>query len=75
MTNDADVMVVVQTLAEFEALKGQLAEYGFERTRVAHRLRHMGGGLLDVLPYSESIAPGRHVEDQVDVELQPVAQR
>ncbi len=67
MTNDADVMVVVQTLAEFEALKGQLANYGFERTRVVHRLRHTSGGLLDILPYSESLAPGDRL--QLDVDL------
>jgi len=57
MTNDADVMVVVQTLADFDALKDQLAPYGFERTRVVHRLRHRGDGFVDLLPYSESIAP------------------
>lgn len=57
MTNDADLMVVVETLADFETLKDNLAAYGFERTNVPHRLRHTTGGLLDVLPYSESIAP------------------
>ncbi len=62
MTNDADVMVVVQTLAEFDALKDQLALYGFERTRVVHRLRHRGGGFVDILPYSESIAPGERLQ-------------
>ena len=62
MTNDADVMVVVQTLAEFDALKDQLVPYGFERTRVAHRLRHRGGGSVDILPYSESIAPGDRLQ-------------
>ena len=67
MTNDADVMVVVQTLAEFDALKDQLSAYGFERTRLAHRLRHTRGGLLDILPYSESIAPGDRL--QLDVDL------
>jgi predicted nucleotidyltransferase len=67
MTNDADVMVVVQTLAEFDVLKDQLARYGFERTRLVHRLRHTGGGLLDILPYSESIAPGDRL--QLDVDL------
>ena len=57
MTNDADVVVVVQTMADLETLKDRLAAYGFERTRVPHRLRHTTGGLLDMLPYSESIAP------------------
>ena len=64
MTNDADVMVIVQTLADFEALKDNLAAYGFERTRVPHRLRHTTGGLLDILPYSESIAPNGRLELQ-----------
>jgi predicted nucleotidyltransferase len=66
MTNDADVMVIVQTLAEFETLKDQLAGYRFERTRLAHRLRHTSGGLLDILPYSESIAPGDRLQLDVD---------
>lgn len=64
MTNDADLMVVVQTLADFETLKDNLVEYGFQRTRVPHRLRHTTGGLLDVLPYSESIAPDGRLELQ-----------
>jgi predicted nucleotidyltransferase len=64
LTNDADVMVIVQTLADFETLKDQLAAYGFERTRVPHRLRHTTGGLLDILPYSESIAPEGRLELQ-----------
>jgi hypothetical protein len=64
MTNDADVMVAVQTLADFETLKEKLAGYGFERTRVPYRLRHTTGGLLDILPYSESIAPDGRLELQ-----------
>ena len=64
MTNDADVMVVVQTFADFETLKDKLAAHGFERTRVPHRLRHTTGGLLDILPYSESIAPDGRLELQ-----------
>lgn len=67
MTNDADALVVVQTLGEFDALKDELALYGFERTRVIHRMRHSSGGLLDILPYSESIAPGGRLQFDVDV--------
>lgn len=65
MTNDADVMVVVQSLGEFEALKDRLAAYGFTRTPVLHRLQHTTGGLLDILPYSAGLArDGRlHFED------------
>jgi predicted nucleotidyltransferase len=57
MTNDADVTVVVESLADFDTLKDRLAEYGFTRTRLPHRLQHRGGGLLDILPFSEAIAP------------------
>jgi predicted nucleotidyltransferase len=64
MTNDADITVVVQTLADFEMLKDKLAAYGFDRMRVPHRLRHKTGGLLDILPYSESIAPNGRLELQ-----------
>jgi predicted nucleotidyltransferase len=64
MTNDADVMVIVQTLADFETLKDNLVAYGFERTGVPHRLTHATGGLLDLLPYSESIAPDGRLELQ-----------
>jgi predicted nucleotidyltransferase len=57
MTNDADVAVVVQGLADFETLKDQLADFGFTRARLPHRLQHYSGGFVDLLPFSESIAP------------------
>jgi len=57
MTNDADAIVVVQSLADFNALKDRLADYGFTRTRVSHRMQHRDGGLMDLLPFSTSIAP------------------
>ena len=57
MTNDADVTVIVQSLADFETLKNRLADFGFTRTRVPHRMQHRSGGLMDLLPFSESIAP------------------
>lgn len=57
LTNDADVMVIVESLTEFDALKGRLGDYGFARTRVPHRMQHRDGGLLDLLPFSEAIAP------------------
>jgi hypothetical protein len=50
MTNDADVTVIVDNLADFNALKDRLAAYGFTRTRVPHRMQHRDGGLMDVLP-------------------------
>ena len=56
MTNDADVTIVVQSLADFETLKNRLADFGFTRTRLPHRMQHRSGGLADLLPFSESIA-------------------
>lgn len=64
MTNDADVTVVVETLAEFEALKDRLADYGFARMHAPHRLRHQSGGLVDILPFSTSLAPDGRLELQ-----------
>lgn len=57
MTNDADVIVSVETLADFNDLKDRLAAYGFTRTRVSHRMQHRDGGLMDILPFSTTIAP------------------
>jgi predicted nucleotidyltransferase len=57
MTNDADVAVVVASLHDFESLKDRLADYGFARTRLPHRMQHRSGGLADMLPFSESLAP------------------
>jgi len=57
MTKDADVTVAVESLADFEALKDRLGDYGFARARLPHRMQHRAGGLLDILPFSEAIAP------------------
>ncbi len=57
MTNDADVAVVVQSLADFETLKDRLAGFGFTRTPLPHRMQHSSGGLVDLLPFSDSLAP------------------
>jgi len=67
MTNDVDVIVIVDSLADFKALKDRLAAYGFSRTRVPHRMQHRDGGLMDLLPFSATIAPdGRlQLEDGV----------
>jgi predicted nucleotidyltransferase len=62
MTNDADATVTVESLADFELLKDRLADYGFIRTRAPHRLRHRDGGLLDILPFSEALAPAGRME-------------
>jgi predicted nucleotidyltransferase len=57
MTRDADVTAVVGSLEDFRRVKTDLAAFGFSATRVPHVLRHHEGGRLDLLPYSESVAP------------------
>jgi len=69
MTNDADVTVAVASLAAFATLKTQLAAFGFAESGAPHRLRHQSGGLVDLLPFSESIAPGGQLELQRDLVL------
>lgn len=58
-TNDADAVVQVETLEDFERVKSvlELKQYGFTRTREPFRLDR-GAGKVDVLPYSETLAPG-----------------
>jgi predicted nucleotidyltransferase len=67
MTNDADAAVLVESFAAFDALKDGLSEYGFTRTAVLHRMQHRSGGRLDLLPFSETIAPGRRLQLEPDV--------
>jgi predicted nucleotidyltransferase len=62
MTKDADITVVVQSLADFETLKNRLADFGFTRTDLPHRMQHTSGGLADLLPFSDSIAPDGHLQ-------------
>ncbi len=69
MTNDADVTVKVESLAEFETLKDRLADFGFARTRAPHRLRHHSGGRVDVLPFGPDIAPDGRLELEADLVL------
>ena len=64
MTNDLDLAVVVESLANFDLLKERLADYGFTRTRRPHRLDHRDGGWVDILPVNETIArDGLELED------------
>lgn len=56
-TKDADVTVILDSLADFDRLKERLSEFGFERTNRPYRLTHRSGGWGDVLPYSEHLAP------------------
>jgi predicted nucleotidyltransferase len=69
MTNDADVTVTVESLADFEALKDRLTEFGFARTRAPHRMRHHSGGVVDLLPFSPGIAPDGRLELDADLVL------
>ena len=62
MTNDVDVTVVVDSPAEFERLKDRLAALGFNRTSLTYRVQHGTGGLVDFLPFSETIAPDGRLE-------------
>lgn len=61
-TNDADVVVVVESLPDFNGLKDRLADYGFTRTGLPHRLQRGDGGWVDILPFSEAIAPDGYLE-------------
>jgi predicted nucleotidyltransferase len=72
MTNDADITVVVQSLDEFDRLKTRLNEFGFVNTRLPHRMKHQSGGLLDLLPFSDAIAPGGRLELSEDIVLNMV---
>lgn len=69
MTNDGDVAVSVDSLADFDALKDRLAGFGFQPTQAPHRLQHHTGGFVDVLPFSRDIAPGGRLELQRDLVL------
>ena len=61
-TNDADVIVAVDTIDDFDDLKNRLDRYDFSRTAVPHRMQHQTGGSMDILPYSEAIAPNGSLE-------------
>jgi predicted nucleotidyltransferase len=61
-TNDADATVVVETLDDFERLKRQLAAFGFTLTDRPYRLAHRHGGWVDLIPYSQALAPSGHLE-------------
>jgi predicted nucleotidyltransferase len=64
MTNDVDVTVVVESRADFETLKDRLERFRFTRTEVPHRMLHATGGRVDILPFSEAIAPAGRLELQ-----------
>lgn len=68
-TNDANLTVVVHSLAEFEDLKDRLSDYGFTRTSRPYRLQRRVGGLLDIIPFSETLAPDGHLRLDEDLVL------
>ena len=67
MTELMGATVIIDNLADFNTLKDRLSAYGFTRTRVPHRMQHRDGGLLDLLPFSATMAPNgrRQLEDGV----------
>lgn len=67
MTNDVDVTVVVESLTGFERVKDRLAAFGFRATQMPYRLQHLTGGLLDLLPFSEAIAPDGRLDLGADI--------
>ncbi|MCI0621182.1 MAG: hypothetical protein L0387_05855 [Acidobacteria bacterium] len=67
MTNDVDVTVVVESLADFERVKDRLAAFGFSGARLPYRLQHQTGGLLDLLPFSKAIAPDGRLDLGEDI--------
>jgi predicted nucleotidyltransferase len=62
LTKDADVTVLVHTLADFERVKQELGQFGFAPTGLPYRLTHRDGGWVDLLPYSRALAPTGHLE-------------
>jgi predicted nucleotidyltransferase len=62
MTNDVDVTVVVDSLTGFERVKDQLTAFGFRSTGLVYRLQHGTGGLVDLLPFSTTVAPDDRLE-------------
>jgi predicted nucleotidyltransferase len=56
-TKDADAVVLVKDLAAFEVVKNGLQAKGFSSTKSPQRLSFQKGGLVDLLPYSDELAP------------------
>jgi predicted nucleotidyltransferase len=61
-TNDADAVVLLPTLEDFDRMKEDLKAHGFRALELPHRLLHESGGQLDLLPYSHQIAPNDRLE-------------
>src|SRR5262245_18966509 len=56
-TNDIDIVAVVNTIPDFEALKERLGGYGFSRTRTPYQLMHRSRVRADILTVGANIAP------------------
>lgn len=69
MTNDADVVVTVESLADFETLKDRLVDFGFARSRTPHRLLHGSRGRVDVLPFGPHVVQDGRLEVEADLVL------
>ncbi|GBE29221.1 hypothetical protein BMS3Bbin04_00233 [bacterium BMS3Bbin04] len=57
-TNDADVVLLVDSLNEFDEIKNKLKFYGFEESSVVHRMiwRRMNAiHRVDLLPYGNNL--------------------
>lgn len=61
-THDVDVVAVIATIPDFEALKQRLGAYGFSPTSAPYQLRHLNGGRADILPVGENVAPGGRLD-------------
>lgn len=57
-TNDVDVVAVVATIHDFEALKGTPRSLRFCSHARATSIEHRDGGRLDILPVDRNAAPG-----------------
>lgn len=70
-TNDADATIIVDSLEDFDRLKQQLREFGFDPTARPYRVAHRAGGWVDLIPYSATLAPSGNLElgDEVTFSL------
>ena len=57
-TNDADVVILVESLDAFGSVTSALLARDFRPVGTdGHRFAYKTGGLIDILPYSEQLAP------------------
>lgn len=70
-TNDADATIIADSLEDFDRIKRQLVEFGFDATPRPYRIGHRAGGWVDLIPYSATLAPSGNLElgDEVTFNL------